>query len=116
MRRIALLAAGIALAVACGDAPLELNVETACEDTGNSIASRTFTCTEDFVLSNKRFDSFTSQYSCTTTASQPLDELYACPVAINGLPCERVTALGDDIAGYLSTSTVCATFLKRGGM
>ncbi len=84
-----------------------------CKDIVSSISNRTFACTKDFKLANERAKRFQGQLRCTADSTTNLEEVYACPVAIGALDCDRVKANGDDLPSWLAASSQCA--LVTGG-
>ena len=86
-----------------------------CKDVASAIASRTFGCTGDVKLANKRAERFDQTYRCTTDALSNLEELYHCPVSIQALACADVISRGDALDRWLTASPACAMILAPKG-
>lgn len=116
---LAAVGAVVAAPPACAPAK-ELTVETVCQEAALSIANRTFVCTDDADLANARFDGFGSVARCRLTDGVPagtetvgpgeaIVPYYRCGEALRGLPCPRVSAIGDDLGAWLREASACET-------
>ncbi len=94
--------------------PIEADVP--CREAGYAISRRTFECTGDGALANRRYEAFARQYTCISPAIEydtgyyantPAD-LYHCAFAIGELACSLVTTYGDDLDRWLDSSPMCA--------
>ena len=99
-----------------------------CEDVAFAISERTLVCEEDTELANARYHAFMDGAECllpdeVTDPYNPdgilpaddnpeedarLQGLYDCVRAARSVPCQRVTALGDDLSWWLSLDEGCA--------
>lgn len=76
-----------------------------CDNVGFAIASRTLACAGDPELANARYERFASSTRCAVTS--PNDVSFDCVRAVNAKRCDEVSALGDDFAAWIATSSTC---------
>jgi hypothetical protein len=97
-----------------------LSPDDVCREAAYSIANRSYDCTGDAELANRRYRAFRETYAC----SVPLDgggphtpsfDL-SCPQALLRLSCEEVRAFGDDLARWLLAAPPCPTHFIGPGL
>jgi hypothetical protein len=92
--------------------------EDFCHEAGYAIARRTEQCTSDIDLANARYLAFERQYDCIPIQMKDPPEgvapedLYACPLTIERLPCDIVEELGDDIDAWLASAAACSYLVE----
>jgi hypothetical protein len=91
-----------------------IDPESFCHEAGYAIARRTEQCTADIELANARYRAFERQHDCIAihTDDPPEgvapEDLYACSLTIERLPCDVVEELGDDLDAWLASADACA--------
>ena len=92
-----------------------------CKEVGWAFANRTYTCTGDVDLANRRYEALQAATTCIShTADDPAldtarpEDLFSCAFTIRNLPCETLAEIGDDIDALLATDPSC-DWVIRGG-
>lgn len=107
----------LTLATACSNMePMPANLP--CEEAGLAIARRTFECTSDGALANGRYHLFESDYRCVGVevpddSALPVVDLFHCAFILGELPCEMVSAYGDDLDAWFASSNACAWIIEH---
>lgn len=115
-----LLAVGALSLASCDQ---ELPGDEICRDIGYAIANKSFECDGDADLANKRYEDFTSRYTCKIKDIPGEDQLlddrisepprdsvgdpYKCSAAILQFTCDKVAQIGEDYDQWLSASSFC---------
>ena len=132
MKGTALLWCGLALQITSCETVTPMPKDQACREVGWAIAARVYSCTGDPSLATARAEDFDREATCiewsaddpefsapADTASGPVrpEDLFSCAFTLRNLPCDTVTALGDDLSAWLATDPTCAwvVSLDEGG-
>lgn len=98
----------------------DLDPDAPCVEAGLAISRRTFDCTGNPDLANRRYERFEREARClpvdyvrwvdTDEFDSGLDDppnFFHCAFAVGELSCELVEDYGDELALYLTASPVC---------
>lgn len=113
---VAVLLLGAAIGCEGGGTPLQ--AADVCTETLLSVANRTFACTGNAELANRRFATFRRTLTCQLSGGGvqgPVDQQLACATDLNQLGCAQVTMFGDDAAMWLAASPYCVLVFPTAG-
>lgn len=84
-------------------------------DVGYSIASRTFQCTGNQKLANRRYEAFDDTYTCVAPSPQNTEyaQFFDCSIQVYRTSCDDVERFADDLDAWLGASTMCRQILQR---
>lgn len=101
------------LSLGCGEVWEPMKPSQVCDEVGYAIAHRAHACLGDEEVASARFHAFQGRYECRVEDyTVPIEDLYACPVAILAASCDEVESWGDDLSRYTASSDVCPLVVR----